>query len=157
MIEKENNVILAFLSRSYHESVKNNDAFVLTQTGEENQIDFCWGVPHENLHNCYSTTIINGSDKQAFIAGYREGVKLSKPVWGIGPRITKHSTWDEDRASWINLPAVQRIEHSDKDGNVVEVEYVERGPRYAEFKKTIGVLLILDSDMFEFSQCWPKQ
>ena len=51
---------------------------------EENQIDFCWGVPHENLHNCYSTTIINGSEQQAFVAGYREGVKMStnkgKPI-----------------------------------------------------------------------------
>jgi hypothetical protein len=51
---------------------------------EENQIDFCWGVPHENLHNCYSTTMINGSEQQAFVAGYREGVKMStekgKPI-----------------------------------------------------------------------------
>tara|TARA_B100001057_G_scaffold396641_1_gene406493 strand:- start:889 stop:1596 length:708 start_codon:yes stop_codon:yes gene_type:complete len=37
-LEKENNVILAFLSRSYHESVKNKNAFVLTQLGE-NKID----------------------------------------------------------------------------------------------------------------------
>jgi hypothetical protein len=44
---------------------------------EKGKRDFCWTVPHANLHNCYSTTIINGSDKQAFIAGYREGVKLS--------------------------------------------------------------------------------
>ena len=44
---------------------------------EENQIDFCWGVPHENLRNCYSTTVINGSEEQAFVAGYREGVKMS--------------------------------------------------------------------------------
>jgi hypothetical protein len=44
---------------------------------EENQLDFCWGVPHENLHNCYSTTVINGSEQQAFVAGYREGVKMS--------------------------------------------------------------------------------
>ena len=51
---------------------------------EENQIDFCWGVPHENLHNCYSTTVINASKQQAFVAGYREGVKMStekgKPI-----------------------------------------------------------------------------
>jgi hypothetical protein len=51
---------------------------------DENQIDFCWGVPHENLHNCYSTTVINGSEQQAFVAGYREGVKMStekgKPI-----------------------------------------------------------------------------
>ena len=51
---------------------------------EENQIDFCWGVPHENLHNCYSTTVINATPQQAFLAGYREGVKMStekgKPI-----------------------------------------------------------------------------
>ena len=51
---------------------------------EENQLDFCWGVPHENLHNCYSTTVINGTAQQAFTAGYREGVKMStekgKPI-----------------------------------------------------------------------------
>tara|TARA_Y100000766_G_scaffold218776_1_gene190698 strand:- start:720 stop:1424 length:705 start_codon:yes stop_codon:yes gene_type:complete len=33
-----NNVILAFLSRSYHESVKNSNAYILTQVGE-NEID----------------------------------------------------------------------------------------------------------------------
>ena len=53
-------------------------------TSEENKIDFCWGVPHENLHNCYSTTVINSTARQAFIAGYREGVKMStnkgKPI-----------------------------------------------------------------------------
>ena len=36
--EKESNVILAFLSRSYHESVKNKNAFILTQVGE-NQVN----------------------------------------------------------------------------------------------------------------------
>ena len=41
------------------------------------QIDFCWTVPHENLHNCYSTTVINARPQQAWIAGYREGVKMS--------------------------------------------------------------------------------
>jgi len=44
---------------------------------EKAQIDFCWSVPHENLHNCYSTTIINADPQQAFIAGYREGTKMS--------------------------------------------------------------------------------
>ena len=70
---------------------------------EENQIDFCWGVPHENLHNCYSTTVINASAKQAFVAGYREGVKMStekgrpipadqfQTVWPTNLRIL--STW----------------------------------------------------------------
>ena len=44
---------------------------------EKAQIDFCWTVPHENLHNCYSITVINATSQQAFIAGYREGVKMS--------------------------------------------------------------------------------
>ena len=44
---------------------------------EKAEIDFCWTVPHENLHNCYSLTVINVDPKQAFIAGYREGVKMS--------------------------------------------------------------------------------
>ena len=34
-LEGDSNVILAFLSRSYHESVKNKNAFVLTQLGEQ--------------------------------------------------------------------------------------------------------------------------
>ena len=34
-LEGENNVILAFLSRSHHESVKNKNAYVLTQISEE--------------------------------------------------------------------------------------------------------------------------
>ena len=34
-LKNGNNVILAFLSRSYHESVKNPNAYVLTQIGEE--------------------------------------------------------------------------------------------------------------------------
>ena len=34
-MEDENNVILAFLSRSHHESVKNQNAYILTQISDE--------------------------------------------------------------------------------------------------------------------------
>ena len=34
-IESENNIILAFLSRSHHESVKNQNAYILTQISDE--------------------------------------------------------------------------------------------------------------------------
>lgn len=44
---------------------------------EKAKIDFCWTVPHENLYNVYSTTCMNYTPEQAFIAGYREGVKMS--------------------------------------------------------------------------------
>jgi len=36
---KDGDVVLAFLSRSYHESVKNKDAFILTQIGKGEEID----------------------------------------------------------------------------------------------------------------------
>ena len=44
---------------------------------ERAKIDFCWTVPHENLNNVYSVTHINHTPEQAFVAGYREGVKMS--------------------------------------------------------------------------------
>jgi len=34
-LDEKNNIILAFLSRSFHESVKNSNAYVLTQTGNK--------------------------------------------------------------------------------------------------------------------------
>ena len=55
------------LQMKTHENAKQKEA----------EIDFCWTVPHENLHNCYSTTVINAIPQQAWIAGYREGVKMS--------------------------------------------------------------------------------
>ena len=38
-IEEKNSIMLAFLSRSYHESVKNKNAYVLMQTGEKYNLD----------------------------------------------------------------------------------------------------------------------
>jgi len=55
------------LQMKTHENAKQKEA----------EIDFCWTVPHENLHNCYSNTVINATPQQAWIAGYREGVKMS--------------------------------------------------------------------------------
>lgn len=76
---------------------------------EENQMDFCWGVPHENLHNCYSTTVINSTPRQAFIAGYREGVKMStekgKP---INAKDYSRSVWRKNLnilSTWMSIGA----------------------------------------------------
>ena len=76
---------------------------------DENRLDFCWGVPHENLHNCYSTTVINGDKYQAFTAGYREGVKMSlekgKP---ISPAEFKRSIWPQNLrilTTWMTVGA----------------------------------------------------
>ena len=82
------------LNMHTHENAKDKKA----------EIDFCWTVKHENLHNCYSTNVINSEPFQAWIAGYREGVKMSlnqgshippkdfiKTIWAPNLRIL--STW----------------------------------------------------------------
>ena len=75
---------------------------------EENQIDFCWGVPHENLYNCYSTTVINASEQQAYVAGYREGAKMSTEK---GKPLRSHnfnSIWPENLqrlSTWCTIGA----------------------------------------------------
>jgi len=88
---------------------------------QESEIDFCWGVPHENMHNVYSQTVINHSANQAFIAGFREGVKMSLDRGRIvdpqrfmetiyGPNIKTLSTWmsvgaDVEHGEWAILGA----------------------------------------------------
>ncbi len=75
---------------------------------EENQIDFCWGVPHENLHNCYSETVINGSGQQAWMAGYREGVKMSTEKGKPIPAADFRTIWPENLkilSTWMSVGA----------------------------------------------------
>jgi hypothetical protein len=57
------------LNMRTHENAEFND--------EKNQVDFCWEDSYVQMTNQYSTTYPNGSPKQAFRAGFREGVKMS--------------------------------------------------------------------------------
>src|ERR1035437_8957373 len=41
-----------------------------------NQVDFCWEDSYVQMVNQYSITYPNGSPRQAFRAGFREGVKM---------------------------------------------------------------------------------
>ena len=41
-----------------------------------NQVDFCWDGSYVQMVNQYSITYPNGSPRQAFRAGFREGVKM---------------------------------------------------------------------------------
>ena len=131
---------------------------------DENQIDFCWGVPHENLHNCYSTTVINATSQQAFIAGYREGVKMStekgrplkpetfgKSIWPTNLRVL--STWmsvgaDVENGKYAMLGAragCYRTVIGGEDHIIVrDLENMEN--TYAEFMK--------DSDIDEELQAY---
>lgn len=44
---------------------------------KQSQIEFCWDLQYIQLPTCYSTIVNNFSAKQAWRAGFREGVKLS--------------------------------------------------------------------------------
>jgi len=43
---------------------------------DENQVDFCWGVNYLQMANSYCTTVNNADARQAWRAGFREGVKM---------------------------------------------------------------------------------
>jgi hypothetical protein len=43
---------------------------------EETSVEFCFDPKYIAMNNCYSTTYPNGSAKQAWRAGFREGVKM---------------------------------------------------------------------------------
>ena len=64
-LNNENNVILAFLSRSYHESVKNPNAFILTQIGE-NKID----LSNEFLFYSRPKGTYNGKDTEKLLLDF---------------------------------------------------------------------------------------
>jgi hypothetical protein len=43
---------------------------------DETAVEFCFHPRYWAMHDCYSTTVINGSNFQAWRAGFREGVKM---------------------------------------------------------------------------------
>ena len=43
---------------------------------DETAVEFCFDPKYFAMHNCYSTTHPNGTPKQAWRAGFREGVKM---------------------------------------------------------------------------------
>lgn len=64
------------------------------ETDLRNQVDFCWEDSYIQMTNQYSITYPNGSPRQAFRAGFREGVKMSLNQGGkINPDNFKNSIW----------------------------------------------------------------
>ena len=58
-------------------------------------VDFCWTPGYNEVFGCYSTSVINGSSKQAWRAGFREGVKMSLDRGNrIDPAKFKSHLWE---------------------------------------------------------------
>lgn len=43
---------------------------------EASKVDFCWNTKYHDLLGCYSESMINSTPKQAWRAGFREGIKM---------------------------------------------------------------------------------
>ncbi len=61
---------------------------------DQNQVDFCWEDSYVQMTNQYSTTHPNGSPRQAWRAGFREGVKMSlSNGLKVDPKNFKKEIW----------------------------------------------------------------
>jgi len=58
------------------EFVHNMKTHENTDGRDETQVEFCFDPRYWAMHDCYSTTYPNGSVRQAWRAGFREGVKM---------------------------------------------------------------------------------
>ena len=56
--------------------IKNMKTHEATDGTDETVVEFCFDPNYLSMHNVYSTTYPNGSEKHAWRAGFREGVKM---------------------------------------------------------------------------------
>ena len=122
--EKESNVILAFLSRSYHESVKNKNAFILTQVGE-NQVD----LKSEFLFYSRPKGTYKGADKERLLLDfYLVNTEISSSGNKVRATIQdKEFILDEWAPYYIKgLPKGEiniKLELIDSSGNLIETPF----------------------------------
>ena len=64
------------LSSWTREFVRNMKTHENTDGRDETVVEFCFDPLYWAMHDCYSTTYPNGSARQAWRAGFREGVKM---------------------------------------------------------------------------------
>jgi hypothetical protein len=64
---------LSVWSREFVNNMRTHEA---SDGSDETAVEFCFDPKYFAMHNCYSTTYPNGTPKQAWRAGYREGVKM---------------------------------------------------------------------------------
>ena len=109
------------------------------------KLDFCWTVKHENLHNCYSQTVINSTPRQAFVAGYREGVKMSlEKGERVSPSEFRQRIWAANLkilTTWMSVGA-----------EVENGQYAMLGARIGCYKTALGddsLYQISDLDMMK--------
>jgi len=74
---------------------------------ERSKVEFCWDDSYIQMTNQYSTTYPNGSPRQAFRAGFREGVKMSLNQGGkVDPDNFKKTIWSGNYKRLITWASV---------------------------------------------------
>jgi hypothetical protein len=119
-------------------------------TDSKAKIDFCWTVKHENLHNCYSETVINTTPKQAFVAGYREGVKMSLDRGDkMDPAVFNKKIWP---ANLKNLTTWMSVGADAENG-----QYAMLGARIGCYSTTLGGMDVTQiSDLDRMKQVYSE-
>jgi hypothetical protein len=64
---------LSSWTKTFVQNMRTHEA---TDGRTETEVEFCFDPLYWAMHDCYSTTHPNGSDFQAWRAGFREGVKM---------------------------------------------------------------------------------
>lgn len=98
---------------------------------EKAKIDFCWTVPHENLHNVYSETVINASPEQAFLSGFREGIKMSL---NQGERISPNDFMNKVHQHNLRILSIWQSVGADVDNG----QYAILGARIGCYNATLN-------------------
>ena len=74
---------------------------------DDTAVEFCYDPKYLAMNNVYSTTYPNGSDKHAFRAGFREGVKMSTDQGArVRPDEFKEKIWWQNYnrlQTWCNI------------------------------------------------------
>lgn len=123
-MEDENNVILAFLSRSHHESVKNQNAYILTQISDE-PID----LNNEFLFYSRPKGTYKGKDTEKVLLDfYLVNTEIStngnKVRATIGDTVFLIDEWAPYYIEGLNAGDTQiKLELIDLNGNLIDVPF----------------------------------
>jgi hypothetical protein len=95
------------------EFVNNMRTHEASDGNAENNVEFCFHSDYWAMHDCYSTTYPNATKKQAFRAGFREGVKMCLDR-GVKPSLAEfeqrvHNRNLDHLSIWHNVGA--DVEH----------------------------------------------
>lgn len=117
-----------------------------------NNIDFCWDAKnYKQMNNTYGVVVNNATSKQAFRAGFREGIKMGLDQGHKVPvEDFKHKMYPANFARWLIWMTIGR--------DVENGDWCMYGARLAAYKlyiENFDHTLIADYDWF--NEFWQQQ